>query len=482
MSHTFSHGDGDYLSDAQLAQILKGINPVRVNRDPKGMSYVEAYEIRAHLTRIFGPLRWDEVISDQRLVFEAATEGEKPRWTVCWYAHCTLTVRSTSGKVLATYGEGATGDAQNFPSRSDAHDMAVKTAASQALKRCAMNLGDQFGLSLYSKGSTRPLVQRTLIWEAPESEPAASPDAHITTPLAPESAPETGETQRETTSPPASKAPAVETYRESAAYLLTPGNGGEIGHSATYAADTVEPERPADPTVPDADGGSPAVSEDSASSPAEPCESCGSTDGLHEEFCYKVINEGAPERTPGATVDAIAAMHPAEAADPTAPSGTASASAATTSTPAATSAPAEPSREASASTGPAPASPETAGSVAPAVSPSVPQTPAEPTAADSTTPDRGPTPGSGSEPTAEDSGVEDAINAWERIVATVSVIRMSPPEEALQILNGLMETAAQFRLATRRYPDTDKALSIILTEHMRDARAAIERRRAAVQS
>lgn len=433
MSHTFSHGDGDYLSDAQLAQILKGINPVRVNRDPKGMSYVEAYEIRAHLTRIFGPLRWDEVISDQRLVFEAASEGEKPRWTVCWYAHCTLTIRSTSGKVLATYGEGATGDAQNFPSRSDAHDMAVKTAASQALKRCAMNLGDQFGLSLYSKGSTRPLVQRTLVWDPTEQAPAAEPDAHITAPLAPESAPENGESAREVTSPPASKAPAapaVETYRESAAYLMTPADSGEIGRSATYAADTAVVA--AGPTAPDADGSLPAVSEESVSSPAEPCESCGSTDGLHEEFCYKVINEGAPERTPGATVDAIAAMHPAEAADPT-------------------------------------------------VSPSAPQTPAEPTTADSTTQDQGPTPGSGSEPTAEDSG-EDAIDAWERIVATVAVIRMSPPEEALQVLNGLMETAAQHRLATRRYPDTDKALSIILTEHMRDARAAIERRRAAVQS
>lgn len=420
MSDTFSHGDSDYLSDAQLAQLLKGINPVRVNRDPKGMSYVEAYEIRAHLTRIFGPLRWDEVVTDQRQVFEAERVTDRldkdgfpiSKWTVCWYAHCTLTIRSTSGKVLATYGEGATGDAQNFPSRSDAHDMAVKTAASQALKRCAMNLGDQFGLSLYQKGSTRPLVQRTLIWDPAEAvEPAAGPDSHLTSPLAPEGSVETGgDTLRETTSPPASRAPSPP-----AGPVVAPaaGGGGPALVEQAPAVDIAEPGTvhvvhtpdgpvtfyndlaPAatGPTAPDADGGSPAASEESVSSPAE--------EPAAEEF--------------------------------------------------------------------------------PTASSSAPQMAAEPTAADSTSPGHpDPTPGNGSEPTAEDSG-EDSIDAWERIIATMTVIRMSPPEEGLQILNGLMETAAQHRLATRRYPDSDKSLSVVLTETMRDARAAIERRKAAVQ-
>jgi hypothetical protein len=38
--------------------------------------------------------------------------------------------------------------------------MAIKTAETQALKRCAINLGDQFGLSLYRNGSTAPLVRK----------------------------------------------------------------------------------------------------------------------------------------------------------------------------------------------------------------------------------------------------------------------------------------------------------------------------------
>jgi hypothetical protein len=40
--------------------------------------------------------------------------------------------------------------------------MAVKTAESDALKRCAVNLGTQFGLSLYQNGATVDVVQRTL--------------------------------------------------------------------------------------------------------------------------------------------------------------------------------------------------------------------------------------------------------------------------------------------------------------------------------
>jgi hypothetical protein len=41
--------------------------------------------------------------------------------------------------------------------------MAIKTAESDAFKRAAINLGDQFGLSLYNNGSTQPVVKQTLV-------------------------------------------------------------------------------------------------------------------------------------------------------------------------------------------------------------------------------------------------------------------------------------------------------------------------------
>ena len=40
--------------------------------------------------------------------------------------------------------------------------MAVKTAESDALKRAAINLGTQFGLSLYNNGSLKDVVGATL--------------------------------------------------------------------------------------------------------------------------------------------------------------------------------------------------------------------------------------------------------------------------------------------------------------------------------
>lgn len=210
------------LTETQKAQLLRPINQVRVSKDAKGFSHLEAYEVRAHLSRIFGIGGWSQEVTDQQIVFE--TEGIKrdkngdvvldrhgneiPVWTVCYRSLVRLTVPSDYDGV--TYTEGATGDATNMPSRADAHDMALKTSQSQALKRCAVNLGDQFGLSLYNKGSLRPLVVRCLPWD----DSTADATDHITTPLAPENG-ETEAPQREVSSPvPPAASPATVTEVE----------------------------------------------------------------------------------------------------------------------------------------------------------------------------------------------------------------------------------------------------------------------------
>lgn len=167
------------LTPRQHAQLLAGINPRRVSKDGKGYSHVEAYDIRAHLIRVFGFGGWSSDVVAMELVYETPTEGDKPRWSVCYRAQCRLTVQGT------TYTEWACGDAANQPSRADAHDLALKTAESQALKRAAVNLGDNFGLSLYQRGATAPLVRVTLVAppteeEPPTAEAATSVDEHVT--------------------------------------------------------------------------------------------------------------------------------------------------------------------------------------------------------------------------------------------------------------------------------------------------------------
>lgn len=86
----------------------------------------------------------------------------KGRHTVAYRVTGRLSIRDKAGRVLATFEDGATGDAQNQPGFADAHDMALKTAMSQALKRCAVNLGDRFGLSLYNKGAAVAVVGKSL--------------------------------------------------------------------------------------------------------------------------------------------------------------------------------------------------------------------------------------------------------------------------------------------------------------------------------
>lgn len=151
------------LSNKQREQLLKGINPSRVGKDGKGFAHLEAYDVRAHLIRIFDFCNWSSELVDLELIFETPTEKDgKTRWTVAYRATVKLTLHDKDDFENAVYTEAAVGDSTNNPSRADAHDMAIKTAESQAFKRCAINLGDQFGLSLYNNGSTASVVRAVI--------------------------------------------------------------------------------------------------------------------------------------------------------------------------------------------------------------------------------------------------------------------------------------------------------------------------------
>jgi len=160
-----------YLNTPQLNQLLQGVNPKRVH-NLRGMSHMEAYDIRAHLNRVFGFARWSADVISMELLYERhhPNKSGNDAVSVGYRAGLTLTVHSPEGDRLATYTEYAAGSASSFPvaKQADAHDMAIKTAESQALKRAAINLGDQFGLSLYNNGSPRPIVLDTLVIEREE--------------------------------------------------------------------------------------------------------------------------------------------------------------------------------------------------------------------------------------------------------------------------------------------------------------------------
>lgn len=150
------------FSKAQRNILLEPIKPHRVSKDGKGFSHVEAYEIKAHLNRLFGFEGWSTQIDSLTCIFEDENDG---KWTVAYLCMMSLTLSSPEGEPVKASSDASTGDATNQRSRADAHDLAVKSAVSGALKRCATAAGDQFGLSLYAKGSMDPLVRKVVPYE-----------------------------------------------------------------------------------------------------------------------------------------------------------------------------------------------------------------------------------------------------------------------------------------------------------------------------
>jgi len=108
-----------------------------------------------HLIRIFGFGEWSWDVLSAELMFDVDNGG---KYNVGYKVIGQLRIHATG----ATYTEAAVGSA-TLGQRGEAHDMAVKTAESDALKRAAINLGDQFGLSLYNNGSVAPVVVKTLV-------------------------------------------------------------------------------------------------------------------------------------------------------------------------------------------------------------------------------------------------------------------------------------------------------------------------------
>lgn len=153
------------LSNEQYEQLLKPLNASRVaqrNQAGISLSYLEAWDVKAHLIRIFGFGGWSADVISADLAFEE--KDEKGRWNVGYKVVMRLRIHGDDPLAMcdATYTEAAVGFA-TLPQRGEAHDMAIKTAESDALKRAAINLGTQFGLSLYDNGNRNDVVRKTLV-------------------------------------------------------------------------------------------------------------------------------------------------------------------------------------------------------------------------------------------------------------------------------------------------------------------------------
>lgn len=191
------------LTEQQVGFLLRPISNNRV-RNLRGMSHLEAWDVRRQLIRIFGFEGFTVETLGLDLVHENGNPNYRKKnkageeygptytaWTIVYRAQVRLTVKTADGRPIAMFEDAAAGDAVNQPSVGDAHDLAMKTALSQALKRCAVNLGDQFGLSLYNDGSQNAVVMRSLAYMGdPVKESEDTPVGPEPTPQGEASGPE----------------------------------------------------------------------------------------------------------------------------------------------------------------------------------------------------------------------------------------------------------------------------------------------------
>jgi recombination DNA repair RAD52 pathway protein len=156
------------INAAQYETLMRPLNATRIAKRPQGgkqLSYLESWDVRAHLIRVFGFGNFDAQMLDyHHVATREYTTGEKDMVEVIYAARMQLTLRDEDGFTLGTYAEAAVGSTSGPASMlGEHHDNALKTAASDALKRCAINLGSQFGLGLYDGGSTREVIRGTVV-------------------------------------------------------------------------------------------------------------------------------------------------------------------------------------------------------------------------------------------------------------------------------------------------------------------------------
>lgn len=150
----------------QVTQLLRPVHEKRVIKS-QGHSHLAQQDVRAHLIRMFGFGNFDIDVRSISPIFEEERVDDmgKPtgKWDICYEALVRLTIRDPQGNEICHYEDVAAATAQN-QKRGEAHGLARKSAVSYAIKRCATNLGDQFGLSLYNNGQETALVKATKVF------------------------------------------------------------------------------------------------------------------------------------------------------------------------------------------------------------------------------------------------------------------------------------------------------------------------------
>lgn len=136
------------FSDQQVKALSAKLNGKFIRtriEQGKTLSYLEGWHVIAEANRIFGFDGWDRETLDARCIWDGVHKGQRQ----CSYvARVRVRVRAAETEIMrdgsgAGVGSGAT--------PAEAHEVALKTAETDAMKRALATFGNTFGLALYDK-------------------------------------------------------------------------------------------------------------------------------------------------------------------------------------------------------------------------------------------------------------------------------------------------------------------------------------------
>jgi DNA recombination protein Rad52 len=134
------------FTDTQLRLLKAKLDPRHVRTRRAGsatLHYIEGWHVIAEANRIFGFDGWDRETVATSCVASGRNRGD---YLVAYTTKVRITVRA--GKTVVVREGSGTGEAKGF-SLGQAHELALKSAETDATKRALASFGNSFGLALY---------------------------------------------------------------------------------------------------------------------------------------------------------------------------------------------------------------------------------------------------------------------------------------------------------------------------------------------
>lgn len=133
----------------------------------KKLSYLEGWYVIDRLNKVFGQGNWDYSTDKLDKTFEGEVNG---KFYVSYVATVSLNV-TFPGNETCRFTDVGFGDGQDGKNPGKCHELAVKEAVTDGIKRCAKSLGMSTGLALYDKS------QENVEDEAPAAKPSVNVQA-----------------------------------------------------------------------------------------------------------------------------------------------------------------------------------------------------------------------------------------------------------------------------------------------------------------